>query len=79
MARRPIPARARAAVARLAANTAERERRPELILAARRAGATWPAIAEAAGVTEFYAQQLARQANGGTLPPIDPLTRRETK
>ena len=43
-------------------------RRDELIVAARRAGATWPAIAEAAGRTEMAVRNAAKKANGGVLP-----------
>lgn len=51
-----------AAAAKLAA------RRDGLIVAARRAGTTWRAIAEAANLTELATRQAATRSNGGVLP-----------
>lgn len=44
------------------------ERRDPLIVEARRAGETWRAIADAAGLTELATRNAARRANGGELP-----------
>ena len=44
------------------------DRRDTLIVQARRAGTTWRAIAEAAGLTELATRQAATRSNGGVLP-----------
>lgn len=44
------------------------DRRDPLIVAARRAGVTWRAIADAVDLTELAVRQAATRANGGVLP-----------
>ena len=46
-------------------------RRDTLIAQARRAGATWRAIAEACGLTELATRNAAARGNGGELPQPD--------
>lgn len=62
------------ALKQLAADRCTRDRldrrRDGLILEARRAGGTWPAIAEAVGLTELAARNAAKRANGGELPEV---------
>lgn len=52
-------------------------RRDGLIVAARREGATWAAISQAAGLTELACRNAAKRANAGVLPvprSTDPAT-----
>ena len=61
-----------AAIDMLDKNTRKRRfldgRRNGLIVAARREGETWSAIAQAAGLTELAARNAAKRANAGVLP-----------
>ena len=52
------------AAAQLAAN------RDRLIVEARQSGATWRAIATAAGRTELAVRTAAKKANAGVLPTV---------
>ena len=43
-------------------------RRDRLMVEAREAGATWPAISRAAGLTELAVRNATRKEKGGVLP-----------